>query len=80
MLDHSFADKWDAMKTGWFLEREVDLIPIPGSVIIPDFRFVHPDGRSFLLEIVGYWQPEYLKKEICPGEKSKLSQPHSGNF
>ncbi|MCZ2201539.1 DUF790 family protein [Cylindrospermopsis raciborskii] len=70
MLDHSFADKWDAMKTGWFLEREVDLIPIPGSVIIPDFRFVHPDGRSFLLEIVGYWQPEYLKKKFAQVKKA----------
>jgi hypothetical protein len=65
ILDQSFDDKWDAMKTGWFLEREVDLIPIPGGVIIPDFRLVHPDGRSFLLEIVGYWRPEYLNKKFA---------------
>lgn len=64
MLEHSFADKWDALKTDWVLEREVDLIPIPGSVMIPDFRLVHPDGRSFLLEIVGYWRPEYLQKSL----------------
>ncbi|MBD2024434.1 DUF790 family protein, partial [Leptolyngbya sp. FACHB-711] len=38
--------------------------PIPGSVMIPDFRLVHPDGRSFLLEIVGYWRPEYLRKKF----------------
>ena len=31
--------------------------------MIPDFRLVHPDGRSFLLEIVGYWRPEYLRKK-----------------
>jgi uncharacterized protein len=65
MLEHSFADKWDALKTDWVLEREVDLIPIPGSVMIPDFRLVHPDGRSFLLEIVGYWRPEYLQKKFA---------------
>jgi len=64
MLEASFADKWDALKTDWVLEREVDLIPIPGSVMIPDFRLVHPDGRIFLLEIVGYWRPEYLKKKF----------------
>ncbi|MBD2415633.1 hypothetical protein FACHB389_22310 [Nostoc calcicola FACHB-389] len=64
MLEASFADKWDALKSGWALEREVDLIPIPGSVMIPDFRLVHPDGRSFLLEIVGYWRPEYLQKKF----------------
>ncbi|GAB1544525.1 DUF790 family protein [Scytonema sp. NUACC21] len=64
MLENSFADKWDSLKTDWVLEREVDLIPIPGSVMIPDFRLVHPDGRSFLLEIVGYWRPEYLQKKF----------------
>jgi predicted nuclease of restriction endonuclease-like RecB superfamily len=64
MLEASFANRWDALKSEWVLEREVDLIPIPGSVMIPDFRLVHPDGRSFLLEIVGYWRPEYLQKKF----------------
>jgi predicted nuclease of restriction endonuclease-like RecB superfamily len=64
MLEASFADKWDALKSDWALEREVDLIPIPGSVMIPDFRLVHRDGRTFLLEIVGYWRPEYLQKKF----------------
>lgn len=65
MLEASFADRWDSLKTDWVLEREVDLIPIPGSVMIPDFRLVHPDGRTFLLEIVGYWRPEYLQKKFA---------------
>jgi hypothetical protein len=64
MLEASFANRWDSLKTDWVLEREVDLIPIPGSVMIPDFRLVHPDGRTFLLEIVGYWRPEYLQKKF----------------
>ncbi|MES1025930.1 DUF790 family protein [Gloeocapsa sp. BRSZ] len=64
MLEASFVERWEALKTNWVLEREVDLIPIPGSVMIPDFRLVHPDGRIFLLEIVGYWRPEYLQKKF----------------
>ena len=64
MLEQSFAKRWAALKSEWELEREVDLIPIPGTVMIPDFRLVHPDGRDFLLEIVGYWRPEYLKKKF----------------
>lgn len=64
MLEAAFAERWDALKSEWVLEREVDLIPIPGSVMIPDFRLVHPDGRTFLLEIVGYWRPEYLQKKF----------------
>jgi hypothetical protein len=65
MLEESFAKRWDSLKTDWILEREVNLIPIPGSVMIPDFRLIHPDGRDYLLEIVGYWRPEYLQKKFA---------------
>ncbi|MGD1939956.1 MAG: DUF790 family protein [Leptolyngbyaceae cyanobacterium] len=65
MLEESFAKRWPQTKTPWRLEREVDLVPIPGSVMIPDFRLVHPDGRTYLLEIVGYWRPEYLRKKFA---------------
>jgi hypothetical protein len=65
MVEQSFAQCWATLKTDWHLEREVDLIAIPGSVMIPDFRLVHPDGRVALLEIVGYWRPEYLRKKFA---------------
>ena len=65
LLEASFAERWPTNKTDWKLEREVDLVPIPGSVMIPDFRLVHPDGRTLLLEIVGYWRPEYLRKKFA---------------
>ena len=65
ILEQSFAERWAKTPTPWRLEREVDLIPLPGSVMVPDFRLVHPDGRSFLLEIVGYWRPEYLRKKFA---------------
>ncbi|MGB3291986.1 MAG: DUF790 family protein [Phormidesmis sp.] len=64
MLEAAFAEKWAKTETPWQLEREVDLIPLPGSVMIPDFRLVHPDGQTYLLEIVGYWRPEYLRKKF----------------
>jgi uncharacterized protein len=65
ILEQAFAERWAKTPTAWRLEREVDLIPIPGSVMVPDFRLVHPDGRSCLLEIVGYWRPEYLRKKFA---------------
>ncbi len=70
MLEESFAQRWHDSKTQWKLEREVDLIPIPGSVMIPDFRLVHPDGRTFLLEIVGYWRSKYLQKKFAQVRKA----------
>jgi predicted nuclease of restriction endonuclease-like RecB superfamily len=65
IVEQAFAERWAHTHTAWQLEREVDLIPIPGSVMVPDFRLVHPDGRTFLLEIVGYWRPEYLRKKFA---------------
>lgn len=65
MLEASFVNSWEKLKTDWRLEREVDLIPLPGSVMIPDFRLIHPDGREYLLEIVGYWRSEYLQKKFA---------------
>jgi uncharacterized protein len=73
MLEQSFVERWEKSKTEWKLEREVDLIAIPGSVMIPDFRVVHPDGRTYLLEIVGYWRPEYLRKKFAQVQKSGRS-------
>jgi predicted nuclease of restriction endonuclease-like RecB superfamily len=64
MLEESFAHSWAKLSSEWQLEREVDLVPLPGGVMIPDFRLVHSDGRDFLLEIVGYWRPEYLQKKF----------------
>ena len=65
ILEEAFAARWAKLDTPWRLEREVDLVPVPGSAIVPDFRLVHPDGRSVLLEIVGYWRPEYLRKKFA---------------
>jgi uncharacterized protein len=73
MLEQSFVERWEKSKTAWRLEREVDLVAIPGSVMIPDFRVVHPDGRTYLLEIVGYWRPEYLRKKFAQVQKSGRS-------
>lgn len=70
ILEEAFAERWAKLKTPWTLEREVDLVPVPGSAIIPDFRVAHPDGRSVLLEIVGYWRPEYLRKKFALLRKS----------
>jgi predicted nuclease of restriction endonuclease-like RecB superfamily len=53
------------MPTACQLERKVDVILLPGSAMASDLRSVHADGRSFLLEVVGYWRPEYLRKKLA---------------
>jgi predicted nuclease of restriction endonuclease-like RecB superfamily len=63
-LESGFTERFERLDTPWTLEREVDLVPVPGGVIIPDFRLLHEDGRSVLVEIVGYWRPDYLRKKF----------------
>ena len=68
-LEEAFAERFAKHPSVWTLEREVDLVPVPGSVIIPDFRLVR-GALSVLLEIVGYWRPEYLRKKFALLQKS----------
>lgn len=31
----------------------------------PDFAIEHPDGRRAIMEIVGFWTPEYLASKLA---------------
>jgi uncharacterized protein len=63
-LESGFEERFGKLDSRWKLQREVDLVPVPGGVIIPDFRLLHESGASVLVEIVGYWRPEYLCKKF----------------
>jgi predicted nuclease of restriction endonuclease-like RecB superfamily len=52
-------------RAGWTLTREDRVIPVFDTVMIPDFSFVHTDGRRALLEIVGFWERGYLERKIA---------------
>ena len=43
--------------------------------MIPDFAIEHPDGRRAILEIVGFWTPEYLDAKL-----EKIRQVEAANF
>ena len=60
-LEHDFFDAWgQTARDGWMLQRETDMIVQGQTVFTPDFTLVHADGRRVLMEIIGYWTPEYL--------------------
>jgi hypothetical protein len=46
---------------GWMLIREGDLLVRGQRVFFPDFTVVSPSGGRVLLEIVGFWTPEYRR-------------------
>ncbi|MEE8452184.1 MAG: DUF790 family protein [Thermoguttaceae bacterium] len=61
-VEEAFAEKWGPEpRDGWRLVREGEILHQRQKVFVPDFAFQHEDGRSVLLEIVGFWTPEYLE-------------------
>jgi predicted nuclease of restriction endonuclease-like RecB superfamily len=64
LLEKTFAQRFVRMESDWQIEREVEIINLKDTVFIPDFAFRHADGRTALMEIVGFWRPEYLEKKF----------------
>lgn len=63
-LERTLAQKWERATTDWELVREDDVFELGAEVMIPDFAIEHPDGRRAILEIVGFWTPEYLDAKL----------------
>lgn len=69
-LESDFAAEFEAKfgdKRGqWSLSREDELLIVSDTVMIPDFALTHKrDGRRALVEIVGFWHPEYLRRKVA---------------
>lgn len=64
-VEEAFALSWgDQPREGWRLERETEILHVGQTAFFPDFVFVHEDGRRAMLEIVGFWTPEYLNSKF----------------
>jgi predicted nuclease of restriction endonuclease-like RecB superfamily len=59
-LEGYFAKQFGSVRDGWHLTREGEILCDRQKTFIPDFTFRHEDGTEVLLEIVGFWTPEYL--------------------
>jgi predicted nuclease of restriction endonuclease-like RecB superfamily len=74
-VERTLAQKWERANTEWELVREDDVFDLGAEVMIPDFAIEHPDGRRVILEIVGFWTPEYLDAKL-----EKIRQVEADNF
>lgn len=70
LLERTFAERFGEIDSGWEIEREVAIINLKETVFIPDFAFRHVDGRTALLEIVGFWRPDYLERKLMKLKRS----------
>lgn len=60
-----FSQKFGDQRDHWTLQRESEVILLGDTVMIPDFTFIHRDGRRALIEIMGYWHPAYLRRKLA---------------
>jgi len=64
-VEEAFAEKWGTEpRDGWQLIREGEVLHHHQKVFVPDFAFRHEDGRTALMEIVGFWTPEYIQAKL----------------
>ena len=75
-LEADFAAEFEAKYGGaerqWLLTREDEVLVVGDTVMIPDFAFTHRrDGRRALLEIVGFWHPQYLQRKLAKVRQAK---------
>ncbi len=74
-VEEAFFRTFSKRAPDWRIEREGAILDLGDTVLIPDFKLVHKDGYEALLEIVGFWTPEYLKKKI-----DKVRRADCGNL
>jgi len=61
----AFEAKFGTERGQWLLSREDEVILLGDTVMIPDFAVTNKrDGRRALIEIVGFWHPEYLRRKV----------------
>lgn len=63
-IEAGLAADWEKLgPQDWTMDRESVVLHEGQKTFIPDFVFRHRDGRRVLLEIAGYWTPEYLEQK-----------------
>ncbi|MFZ5892422.1 MAG: DUF790 family protein [Myxococcota bacterium] len=63
-VERALARDIRRLGTPWTLVRESDAISIGGRSFFPDFTLRHPDGFLALVEVVGFYTPEYLRSKL----------------
>jgi uncharacterized protein len=61
-----FHAKFGDERGAWQLTREDEVLLLGDTVMIPDFALTHKkDGRRALVELVGFWHPNYLARKVA---------------
>ena len=67
-----FETKFGGERGKWTLTREDEVLLLGDTVMIPDFSVINKkDGRRALIEIVGFWHPDYLRRKVAKLRQAK---------
>jgi uncharacterized protein len=65
-LEQRFFKGFSALAPEWHVIREPVAVAVGDGLIFPDFELrQRATGECWLLEIVGFWTPEYLRKKYA---------------
>jgi predicted nuclease of restriction endonuclease-like RecB superfamily len=75
LLEERFAREFRRVAPAWDVIREPEPIVTDGTLIFPDFALQHRSdpARRWLLEIVGFWTPDYVARKLALYRAARLS-------
>ncbi len=61
-----FEQKMGDKRGHWRMVRESEVILLGDTVMVPDFVLIdtHDENRHILIELVGFWHPQYLRRKV----------------
>lgn len=74
-LEERFAREFRRLAPEWDLLREPEPVTAGGTLVFPDFALVHRRDhvRRWLMEIVGFWTPNYVARKLALYRTAHLS-------
>ena len=73
-LEERFAREFRRLAPDWDVVREPEPIAAEGTLIFPDFALQRraDSGQRWLLEIVGFWTPDYVARKLALYRKAHV--------
>lgn len=75
-LEERFARDFGRLTKDWDVLREPEPVAVGEILLFPDFALSHrrEPERRWLLEIVGFWTPEYLREKLARYRRADIAR------
>jgi len=74
-LEEHFAREFRRLAPAWDVVREPEPVTAGDTLVFPDFAIQHrsDSARRWLLEIVGFWTPDYVARKLALYRRARLT-------